>query len=82
MGELQADCATAVAGLHAIHAQVNVSAQPIDVHKLKGDCFVIATAKVNAGGIVLPPVVPKASKVLTSSAHPHAIRLSIAVRER
>ena len=80
MGELQADCATAVAGLHAVHAQVNVSAQPIDVHKLDGHCFVIANAKVNAGTIVLPPVVPKASKVLPISTHPHAIRLSIAVK--
>ena len=80
MGELQADCATAVAGLHAIHAQVNVSAQPIDVHKLDGHCFVIANAKVKVGCIVLPPVVPKASKVLPISTHPHAIRLSIAVK--
>jgi len=77
---LQADCAAAVAGLHAIHAQVNVSAQPIDVCRLERQYFVIANAKVAAETIALPPVVPKASKVLTSSTHPHAIRLSIVVK--
>ena len=80
MGEIQADCATAVAGLQVIHAQVNVSAQPIDMCRFEGQYFVIANAKVKAETIALPPVVPKASKVLTSSAHPHAIRLSIAVK--
>jgi len=34
MGNLQAGCAAAVASLHAIHAQVNVTAQPIDVWKV------------------------------------------------
>ena len=31
MGETEADCATAVAGLHAMHVQVDVVSQPIDV---------------------------------------------------
>ena len=80
MGEVQADCAAAVAGVHANHAQLNVSAQPIDVCRLGQQYFVIANAKVPAETIALPPVVPKASKVLTESGHPHAIRLTIAVK--
>ena len=80
MGELQADCAAAVAGLHAIHAQVNVTAQPIDVCRVESTVFVAANAKVAAETIALPPVVRKASMMLRKSEHPHAIRLTIAVK--
>ena len=81
MGETEADCATAVAGLHAMHVQVDVVSQPIDVLRFdKGHVGVVATEKVAAGMISFPPVVPKASRVLTKSDHPHAIRLAVVVK--
>ena len=70
MGEFAADCAAAVAGLHAIHAQVDVASQPIGVWKVDRIVFVAANCKVAASTISLPPVVPKASQVLPTSEHP------------
>ena len=81
MGEVAADCAAAVAGLHAIHVQVDVVSQPIDVLRLDRCVVVVATEKVAAHTISLPPVVPKASRVLATSEHPHAIRLVVSVKD-
>ena len=61
MGEVEAACATAVAGLHAIHVQVDVVSQPIDVLRFDRLVVVVATEKVAAYTLSLPPAVPKAS---------------------
>ena len=78
---VETDCAAAVAGLHAIHVQVDVISQPIDVLRCDRLVVVVATEKVAAYTLSLPPVVPKASRVLTKSDYLRRIRLLVAVKD-
>ena len=77
LGAMEADKASAVAVLHALHERFDVASQSIEVlHNEKDNrTFVVAACKVAANAIVLPPCVPKQSKVLDRTDHPYAVKM-------
>ena len=72
MGASEADKGAAVAVLHNLHDTFDVSSQKVDVVFLRG-VYVVATDTVPPAGILLPPCVPKQSKVFDKSDHPCAV---------
>ena len=83
VGELEADKAAAVAVLHGIHANFALDIQPIEVWGIRDQSanYVTATCKTGPRGIMLPPCVPKQSKVLERSEHPWAVEIITEVRQ-
>lgn len=78
MGDVEADMGSAVAVLHSIHT--NFAAQgPIEVWQLSAKVFVTATYASPPGEVLLPPCVPKGSKVYASTVHPNAVEISLKV---
>ena len=80
MGDAQADKAAAIAVLQGLHVRFAVDQEPIEVwhHEGLGN-YVTATRKVKSHGIMLPLCVPRQSKVLDSSEHPHKAELKFSV---
>ena len=77
MGVDEADQAAAVAVLHNVHEGFDVSSQSVEIWQRTCDSHphVVATAKLAANAILLPPCVPKQSKVHRHSEHPWAVTL-------
>ena len=82
MGDVAADKSAAVAVLHNIFQHFRVTMQPIEVwrHENRGHYFVTATRKVTPWEILLPPCIPKQSKVFDRSGHPLAVEIQVEVR--
>ncbi len=76
LGAMEADKASAVAALHNLHEKYDVSSEPIECWQLEKVNCVVATKKVEANAIWLPPCVPKQSKVLERTEHPYAVKLT------
>ena len=74
--------AAAVAVLHCIHASFPVVEQPVEVYEHDGKVYVTATRKCEPGRIMLPPCIPKQSKVHERSEHPYRIKIVMSVREK
>jgi hypothetical protein len=79
LGQPEADIASAVAVLHCLHAKVRQCGMPIDVWKHDGTIYVTANRAAEQNAIMLPPCVPKQSKVLDKSEHPYKIRIHMKV---
>lgn len=81
MGALEADRASAVAALHNLHESFDIDKCPIAIHCSNNlsDIRVVATRKVEAHSIWLPPCVPKQSKVFERSEHPAAVQVRVKV---
>jgi len=78
VGRVEGDKAAAVAVLQGIHATFDVVKQPIEVwqdHASK--TWVTASRSAKPGDIVLPPCVPKASRVVEQSEHNWAIPIKM-----
>jgi hypothetical protein len=80
MGDAAADKAAAVAVLHSLHARFDVCKEQIDVWQVGSGKRVNATHDAEANAILLPPVVPRQSKVLERSEHPWAQHIEVRVR--
>jgi hypothetical protein len=80
MGDAAADKAAAVAVLHSLHARFDVCKEQIDVWQVGSGKRVNATHDAEANEILLPPVVPRQSKVLERSEHPWAQHIEVRVR--
>jgi hypothetical protein len=78
---MKADKASAVAVLHGLHERFDVASQSIEVwhNEKENRTFVVAACKVGANAIVLPPCVPKQSKVLDRTEHPYAVKMTMNV---
>jgi hypothetical protein len=76
LGAMAADKDSAVAVLHGLHENFDVVSQKIDVFYEEKHQFVVTTTKVPAMEIMLPPCVPKLSKVVETTDHPYAVNLT------
>jgi hypothetical protein len=76
LGAMAADKDAAVAMLHGLHENFDVVSQKIDVLYEEKHPLVVTTAKVSAMEIMLPPCVPKQSKVIETTDHPYAVNLT------
>ena len=79
LGDVEADHAAAVAVLHAVHRGMVMEDQPINIVQLGRVVSVITTRTVNRNTIMIPPVVPKQSKVHGTSVHPCAAQIPVHV---
>jgi len=79
MGALEADKLTAVAVLSNIHENFDVATQQVDVLEHESKTRVVAASDVEAKRIMLPPCVPRQSKVFDKSEHPFAVRVKTQV---
>ena len=79
LGALEADKASAVAVLHGLHENFDVTRAPIEIIYVNNKPKVVATQNVEKDGIWLPPCVPKQSRVLESSEHSSAVTLHVSV---
>ena len=79
VGALEADKATAVAALHALHEGYPVEEQPIEIRLLERTTMVVTTSAVDAYSVVLPPCVPQQSHVNINSKHPNALGVTVTV---
>jgi len=79
LGSEEADMAAAVAVLHTLHEKIDTETQSIEVWLLDGRAMVTASGKVPAQSMLLPPCVPKSSKVHLITEHPYAISLVLKV---
>ena len=78
LGALEADKASAVAVLHGLHVAYVVEELPIDVISSSDNKIrVVINCEAERGSIVLPPCIPKQSRVSEDSEHPHASKLVI-----
>jgi len=80
LGALEADKASAVAALHNLHEQLNISNYPLAIQTMSNcKSMLVTTSPCEAKSIVLPPCVPKQSKVLDKTDHPGAVRITLKV---
>ena len=79
LGADEADQAAAVAVLHNLHEGFDVSSQSVELWQRDSHPYAVATAKLAANAILLPPCVPKQSKVHRRSEHPCAVTLTAKV---
>ena len=79
LGALEADKASAVAVLHGLHENFDITIQPIDELFSNGKTRVVATTNIEKGMLWLPGCVPKQSRVLEQSEHPSAVSLWVVV---
>ena len=77
MGDTEADKAAAVVFLNSLHGTYEVDLEPIEMWQHAGRNYVTATCIAKPGDIMLPPCVPKQSKVLERSEHPHAVEMTV-----
>jgi hypothetical protein len=82
MGDTEADKSAAVAVLHSLHWNYDVGMEPIEVWQHNGRNYVTATLEAKPRDIMLPPCVPKQSKVLERSEHPYAVQINVRVVQR
>jgi hypothetical protein len=83
VGKVDGDKAAAVAVLQAIHASFEASKQPIEVWQdNQSKIFVTASKPAKEREIILPPCVPKQSKVYEVSVHPSAVPCTITWRKK
>ena len=81
LGEKEASRASAVAVLQALHEYHEIEELPIDVLMSEQKVLsVVAVGKVAESGVVLAPCVPKQTKVLDVSSHPHAVPIVVKSR--
>jgi len=81
LGVFDADKASAVAAIHAIHENFDVAAQKVDVWQTQKVVRVVATEECVPQTIMLPPCVPKQSRVYEKSDHPHAVKIKHIVKQ-
>ena len=74
-GTLEADKASAVAVLHGLHENFDVTIQPVELNYINNKPRVFATTIIEKGMVWLPPCVPKQSRVLDHSENPNASSL-------
>ena len=79
MGAMCADKAAAVAVLHSIHENYDVRTPVIEMWNVGKGVFVVATTEVAERALLLPPCVPKQSKVVERTEHPHAVEMGLKV---
>ena len=77
MGNDEADKATAVAVLHNVHLNYDVTKEPIEVCELSGKACVFASREVKQGELMLPPCAPKQSRLFQQSEHPYAVEIKM-----
>ena len=82
LGALDADKAAAVAVLNGIHELVDVTKQQVDVVQDDNRVFVIAADDIDAKSLLLPPCVPRQSKVFEKTEHPYGVRIKVQVMDR
>ena len=74
-GVAEADKAAAVAVLHHLHERLDMSSQPIQCWQREKVNVVVASEKVEANAILLPPCIPKQSRVVDRTEHPCAVMM-------
>ena len=79
LGALEADKAAAVAVLHGLHENFDVTIQDIDIMYSDSKPKVVALKATESESIWLPACVPKQSKVCESSENPNAVSLFVTV---
>ena len=79
LGADAADQASAVAVLHNLHEGYNYAKQKIDLWQHERSTYVVATGACEAKAILLPPCVPKQSKVVKRCQHPLAVHVVVKV---
>ena len=85
LGTLEADRAAAVAVLHGLHENFDVTTQAIDIiYTARTDSShskpnVVALKTIEAGALWLPACVPKQSRVVETSENPNAVPLRVTV---
>ena len=79
LGDTEAYKSSAVAVLNSLHVNFAVDLEPIELWQHKGSNYVTATCIAKPGDIMLPPCVPKQSKVLERSEHPFAVEMTLRV---
>ncbi len=79
LGALEADRSSAVAALQNLHENYDMKDVPIELLTAAGKICVVTTRNVKKGIIMLPPCVPKQSKVFDRTEHPHAVRFTAKV---
>jgi hypothetical protein len=80
MGVTEANQAAAVAVLHSIHQTYDVSKEPVEVWRHGNNIYVTTNRKLKPFEIMLPPCIPRQSKVLEKSEHPYTVQIKIAMR--
>ena len=75
LGALEADKAAAVAVMHGLHENYDVTTQDIDIVSINNRPKVFALNTVESQSIWLPACVPKQSRVSESSENPNAVTL-------
>ena len=79
IGALEADKAAAVAVMHGLHENYDVTTQDIDIVSINNRPKVFALKTVESQSIWLPACVPKQSRVCELSENPNAVTLSLTV---
>ena len=80
VGAQEADKASAVAVLHTLHERLKVECDPIDMlSSAENKTYVVARTDVDKEILMLPPCVPKLSKLFDRSTHPNAIGIIVKV---
>jgi len=79
MGQVEADKAAAVAVLHGVHELVDWTTQKVEVMQHENRFFVIAAEDLPERTLLLPPCVPRQSKVFEKSEHPFGVHVKVEV---
>ena len=74
-GYLEADKASAVAVLHGLHEGYPVHAEPIDIFSFLNRTIVCAKHDLGPDTVMLPPCIPRQSRVHEKTDHPHAVKV-------
>ena len=79
MGSKEAGMAAALVVLAMLHKRFDASKLPIDIvcEKGKQEVRVVATEEIPAKTLQLPPCVPKSSKLVEHSTHPHRAAITV-----
>ena len=75
LGSDEADQSAAVAVLHTLHEDYDVTKQSVEVWKTDFGPYVVASTQSEAKSILLPPCVPRQSTVHRQSEHPCAVHV-------
>ena len=77
LGSFEADKATALAVLGAVHEKCDVHQAPLDLLMRDSKVWVVATCDLEANTLKIPPCVPRASQVYRTSDHPAAVMIKV-----
>ena len=80
MGRGEGECSAAVSVLSALHNFYAVEDEPIDIMIEGTKIYVVASQDIESDKILLPPCVPKQSKLHKIAEHPHRAVITIQTR--